>query len=525
MGLKSGVLLNVEDRKNQSLRERLFQQILLARQRVYAVRPPTPLERLDVGIDAEVWIKREDQPPIHSYKWRGAYNHMASLDPAQRERGVVCASAGNHAQGVALAASQLDCPATVFMPRPTPRMKQDAVKLHGGDNVTVHLTGDTYDDACTVANKQAVESNQTFIHPYDDLVTMGGQGTLADEVVMSGIGNFDLAFLQIGGGGMAAAVACWLKHYMPGIRIIGVEGAGQASMQHAIDSGGPATLSDLDIFCDGTAVRRVGDLTYPLCSELVDDFITVTNQQVCNAIRCFWTWRRRVVEPAGAIGLAGMLKWRDRIVGKRVLTVTCGANMDFSQLAVIGAETGIGGRDRHHLRFRIDQERGSLLQLMKHALSDCNIVEFQYGKSDPLVAYPIIGFDATAEVLQNAKDRCAQLGIEVEDVSGSEDVQFRVIHFEPQLFKHTLMLNYEFPERAGALHEFLEHIQDSANICFFNYKYSGERVGRSMLGLEFDSPDQQQRFLKQLENDVTLRGRYHLLSESAARRMLGGSSS
>ena len=465
----------IDNPNNRSLRERLFQQILLARQRVYAVRPPTPLEELDVGLDAEVWIKREDQPPIHSYKWRGAYNNVASLEPAVRERGVVCASAGNHAQGIALAASRLGCPATIFMPRPTPRMKQNAVKLHGGDAVTVHLTGDSYDEAYAVAKSHAAQANQSFIHPYDDLVTMGGQGTLADEVVMSGIGNFDVAFLQIGGGGMAAAVSCWLKHYMPNIRIVGVEGSGQASMKHAIETGEPTELNELDIFCDGTAVRRAGDLTYPLCRELIDEFITVTNQQVCNAIRCFWTWRRRVVEPAGAIGLAGMLQQREQIVGKRVLVVTCGANMDFSQLAVIGGETGIGGKDRHHLRFRIDQQRGSLLQLMKHALADCNIVEFQYGKSNPLVAYPIIGFDATDQVLQQAKDRCSELGIQVEDVSGTEDVQFRVIRYEPKLFKHTLMLSYEFPERAGALHEFLERIKDSANILLLQLQVFGRR--------------------------------------------------
>lgn len=518
---QSGFDLNAQDPSSQELIDQLFQQILLARQRVYAVRPPTPLERVDIGIDTELWIKREDQPPIHSYKWRGAYNHIAALDPAVRQRGVVCASAGNHAQGVALAAAELKCPATIFMPRPTPQMKLHAVKLHGGDDVHVHLVGDTFDEAYEEASKFARQTEQTFVHPYDDLVTMGGQGTLADEVVMSGIGHFDLAYLQIGGGGMAASVACWLKHYMPKIRIIGVEGEGQASMKHAVETGRPTELSELDIFCDGTAVRRAGNLTYPLCQALIDEYVTVTNQQVCNAIRCFWTWRRRVVEPAGAIGLAGMLQQRDRIIGKRVLAITCGANMDFSKLAVIGAETGIGGRDRHYLRFRIDQKRGSLLQLMNDALGECNIVEFQYGKSDPLVAYPIIGFDATPQELQQANDRSRELGIEVEDVSGSEDVHYRVIRYEPQLFKHTLMLNYEFPERAGALHEFLEHIRDSANICFFNYKYSGESIGRTMLGLEFDSIEQREQFLQQLENDETLRGRYHLLSDAAIDRVLG----
>ncbi|MEM8736571.1 MAG: pyridoxal-phosphate dependent enzyme [Planctomycetota bacterium] len=514
--------MSAEQLSFAELHERLFREILLARQRVYAVRPPTPLEQVDVGFDADVWIKREDQPPIHSYKWRGAFNHIAALDPERRNCGVVAASAGNHAQGVALAAAEMDCSATIFMPRPTPQMKQIAVGQHGGSNVTVHLEGDTYDEAFAAAKRFASEADQTFVHPYDDLLTMGGQGTLADEVVMSGTGGFDVAYLQIGGGGMAAAVACWLKHYMPDIRIVGVEGAGQASMKHAVELNAPADLPELDIFCDGTAVRRAGNLTFPLCRELIDEFITVTNQQVCNAIRCFWTWRRRVVEPSGAIGLAGMLSQREAIAGKRVLTVTCGANMDFSQLAVIGSETGIGGRSRHHFRFRIDQRRGSLLQLLNQALSECNIVEFQYGKSEPEVAYPIIGFDATAEVLRDVVEKCRQLRVPVEDISGSEDVHFRAIRFEPGLFANPLLLNYEFPERAGALHEFLERIQNSANLCYFNYKYSGEGVGRSMLGLEFDSSDDRAHFLTQLSQDDQLRGRYHLLDDSVVGRILGG---
>ena len=512
--------MNASPNENQSLRARLFQEILLARQRVYAVRGPTPLERLDIDLGAEVWVKREDQPPIHSYKWRGAYNNIAALDESSRKRGVVCASAGNHAQGVALAAAALGCPATVFMPRPTPQMKQNAVRKHGGEWVTVHLSGDTYDEAYAVARDFSKQSKQTFVHPYDDLVTMGGQGTLADEVVMSGIGEFDVAYLQIGGGGMAASVACWLKHYMPNIRIVGVEGEGQASMQRAISNGSPVDLEELDIFCDGTAVRRAGDLTYQLCAELVDEFITVANQQVCNAIRCFWTWRRRVVEPAGAIGLAGMLSEGKVLAGKRVLTVTCGANMDFSQLAVIGAETGIGGLNRHHLRFRIDQEQGSLLRLMQHALGDCNIVEFQYGKSDQKWAFPVIGFDATRDVLQQVRDKCKEAGIEVEDVSGGEDVQFRVVPYQPEMFRHPLMISYEFPERAGALHEFLGQIQD-ANICYFNYKYSGERVGRTIIGLEFVSIEQRDKLLARLKNNAILRGRYQLLSVGAADRILG----
>ncbi|MBB6431280.1 threonine ammonia-lyase, biosynthetic [Algisphaera agarilytica] len=506
---------------SESLRQQLFNEILLARQRVYAVREPTPLERLDIGTDAEVWVKREDQPPIHAYKWRGAYNNMATLSEEQRQRGVVCASAGNHAQGVALAAAKLGCSATVFMPRPTPMMKRKAVALHGGDHVTVELVGDTYDQAYHAARDYAAEHGLAFVHPYDDLATMGGQGTLADEVVMSGTGPFDVAYVQIGGGGMAAAVACWLKHYMPGIRVVGVEAEGQASMKAAVAHGGPVELESLDIFCDGTAVQRAGDLTFELCRELIDEFITVSNAEVCNAIRRFWNWRRRIVEPAGALGLAGLLSQQDRLSGKRALAITCGANLDFSQLAVIAADTGIGGQVRRHLRFRIDESPGALLGLLRDVLGGCNIVEFLYGKARAEYAEPVIGLDASDEVLQTVMQRCAAVGMPVTDITDGEDVDFRVINYDASLFHQPLLLRYEFPERAGALNEFLETIQPRANVCYFNYLYSGERVGRALVGLEFDTDGDRQAFLELLDEHPVLRLRHRVLSAETTQRMLG----
>ncbi|MEM7802112.1 MAG: pyridoxal-phosphate dependent enzyme, partial [Chloroflexota bacterium] len=452
----------------------------------------------------------------------GAYNRMATLSEAELQRGVVCASAGNHAQGVALAATRLGCKATIFMPRPTPKMKRSAVAKHGGEQVTVELVGDTYDQASTAAKAYAADHDLVFVHPYDDLVTMGGQGTLADEVVMAGIGSFDVAYLQIGGGGMAASVSCWLKHFMPGIHIVGVEAEGQASMQAALKHGEPVTLEELDIFSDGTAVQRTGDLTYPLCRDLIDEFITVSNQEICSAIRSFWNWRRRIVEPAGALGLAGLFSQKEKLDGKRVLTVTCGANMDFSQLGVIASESGIDGEARHHLRFEISETSGSLLKLMRDALFDCNIVEFQYGKVDESRAYPIIGFDAPFQVVAQVIERCQAVGIGVEDVSANEDTRFRAIPFRAELFKHPLMLRYEFPERMGALHEFLEEIQDLANLCYFNYLYTGERVGRALVGLEFKTEKDRDKMRMRLQENEVLRQRHYLLSYKASNRILFG---
>ncbi|MEM1107318.1 MAG: pyridoxal-phosphate dependent enzyme [Planctomycetota bacterium] len=506
---------------SESLRQQLFSEILLARQRVYAVRPPTPLERLDIGTDAEVWVKREDQPPMHAYKWRGAYNRVATLSAEERSRGVVCASAGNHAQGVAIAAAKLGCHATVFMPQPTPMMKRSAVAMHGGEHVTVELVGDTYDQAYHAARDHAEAHGRTFVHPYDDLVTMGGQGTLADEVVMSGQGPFDVAYVQIGGGGMAAAVACWLKHYMPDIRVVGVEGEGQASMKAAVEHGGPIELESLDIFCDGTAVQRAGDLTYPLCRELIDEFITVSNAEVSNAIRRFWNWRRRIVEPAGALGLAGLLSQQDQLGGKRALAITCGANLDFSQLALIAAETGIGGTVRRHLRFRIDETPGALLSLLRGVLAGCNIVEFRYGKSHTDHAEPVIGLDAPPEVLHEVLGRCEASGIAVTDITDGQDIDFRVINYDPALFRQPLLLRYEFPEREGALDEFLDTIQDLANVCYFNYLYTGERVGRALVGLEFSSEENRQALSERLVENPVLKTRHQVLSPDAVDRVLG----
>lgn len=504
----------------KTLLEQLHDEIEAALQRVYAVREATPLERVEIGAGVEVWVKREDIPPIHAYKWRGAFNKMATLSQNERDNGVVCASAGNHAQGVAIAAQKLGCHATIFMPKPTPLMKRQSVVLHGGSHVTIELVGDAYDDASDAAKAFAVEHNAAFVHPYDDLATMGGQGTIADEVVTSGVGPFDVAFLQIGGGGMAAAVGAWLKKHMPGIKIIGVEGAGQASMKAAVERGETVRLDELDIFCDGTAVRRAGELTYQLCKEVVDEFITVSNEEVCSAIRLFWEDRRRIVEPAGAMGLAGMLQQREQLQGKRVLGVMCGANMDFAQLAVIAAEAGIGGQMRRHIRFEIGEQPGTMLSLIDHALAGCNIVDFQYGKTNEHTGTPVIGFDAPPEVIAQVHEHCQNAGIAYQDITAHEDVDFRIVNYDPKLFKRPLIIRYQFPERPGALHEFLQKIRGLASLCYFNYLYTGERIGRALVGLEFDRDEDRAALLDRLQSDPVLRHSYRELSPEVLKRML-----
>lgn len=491
----------------------------MARQRVYSVRPPTPFEKIDLGLPTEIYVKREDVPPMYAYKWRGAYNRMGTLSAKELKRGVVCASAGNHAQGVAIAANQLGTKADIYMPRPTPHMKQQAVQKMGGSNVCIHLVGDTYDEAAAAGLKASQNDNKTFIHPYNDLETMGGQGTIADEIVMSGQGPFDVVYLAIGGGGMASAVACWLKEYYPNIKIVGVEGVDQASMKAAIDAGGPVDLDYVDIFCDGTAVRKVGQNTFELCRELIDEFITVTNEEVCNAIRHFWIAKRAILEPAGAVGLAGLLKQKEQLTGKKVLTVTCGANIDFSQLAVIAANSGIAGNIRRHIRFHISEEKGSLLDLLENYLEDVSITEFQYGKLDSKEAWPVLGFDTTPEVLAQIHERLDSDNIPYEDLTSHADVDFRIIHYDSQLFSYPWMIHLEFAERPGALADLLQEIKGLANICYFNYRYTGERIGRALIGFEFSSPkhrDEMQNFMA----NGPFKHAYRELEEKTLQRML-----
>jgi threonine dehydratase len=480
------------------MRQELFQQILMARQRVYEIGAPTPLEALSAPIDAEVYIKREDLSPIHAYKWRGAYNRMATLSPDEYAGGVVAASAGNHAQGVAVAARHLGLEARIYMPASAPMMKQAAVALHGGEQVEIILHGDDYDAAAAMARDDVAESGAVFVHPFDDLETMGGQGTLADEVVMSGQGPFDAAYLQIGGGGMAASVACWLKAYYPDIRIVGVEGLGQASMQAAMKAGKPVTLDHVDVFCDGTAVKRAGDRTFALCSELLDDFITVSNEEVCAAIQVLWETRRCIAEPAGAMGLAGMLKDHERVKGQRVLCVLCGSNLDFGQLAWIGGHAAIGASRRRYFRFEIGEAPGTMLKLLESAMDGVSIIDFQYGKVHERRAWPVIGFEASPMDLELLGTRLRDLGISHEDVTSQEDVEFRIIHYEPHLFRNPYFFKLEFPERPGALHDFLAIFRGSANLCYFNYSFTGEQVGRAMMGFEFEDEDGRNAFKKTL---------------------------
>jgi threonine dehydratase len=482
------------------LDRQLRQEILLARERVYRFGQPTPMERLVLpGTDPgpEVWVKREDLSPVKAYKWRGACNRMAVLTAEEIGRGVVTASAGNHAQGVALAAKQLGIRARIHMPRSTPRVKQNAVRFHGDDRVEIVLSGDSYDEAVTVARAEEAATGAIYVHAYDDLLVMAGQGTLADEIVLSGKGPFDTAFLQIGGGGMASAVSSWLRLHWPEIDLVGVEGVGQASMKAAFDAGHPAAIDQVDIFCDGTAVRKAGALPFEICRETLARIETVTNAEVSAAIRVLWEGLRCISEPSGAMGLAAVLKNRAALAGKRVVVVVTGANIDFLQLGLIAQSQGAAGEHVRTLRVHISEQRGTMLALLDSCFVGLDVADFQYGKVDPGEAWPSFTLGSTdAAALVGLPERLRVAGFEWEEITDGVDTAFRAIPLRGDLLAHPVFLRLDFYERAGALHDFLDRVvRGRADICYFNYRQSGERIGRALIGLDFASAAARDEFL------------------------------
>ena len=479
------------EREDLPLDRQLRQEILFARERVYRFGQATPLEKITLpGPGPEIWVKREDRCAVKSYKWRGACNRMAVLTEKEAAKGVVTASAGNHAQGIALAAKTLQIRARIYMPRSTPRVKQSAVIHHGGEFVEIHLAGDSYDEAVQAARADEQETGAIYVHAYDDLRVMAGQGTLADEIVLSGHGPFDAAYLQIGGGGMAAGVSNWLKTYWPSIEIVGVEGVGQASMKAGIEAGKPVTLENVDLFCDGTAVRKAGELPFQICQQTLDRIETVTNAEVSNAIRVLWETLRCVSEPSGALGLAAVLKNRAALDGKKVLVVVTGSNVDFLQLGLIAQSQGAANQISRTLRVRIPERPGTMLELLDTCFEGLNITDFQYGKTDEGEAWPAFTIAAdNPEALEELPAKLDASGFAWQDLTGAVDIDFRAIPLRSDLLQNPAFLRLDFYERKGALHDFLgQRIQGNANLCYFNYRQSGERIGRALIGLDFPSP-------------------------------------
>lgn len=506
----------------KNLAEQLFEEALRARTRVYQAGSATPLQELrSNGEGYRTFVKREDLGPINAYKWRGAYNAVLAHHEHTKCKTVVAASAGNHAQGVALAAKKLGLQAKIFMPLSTPMMKQVSVKRHGGDHVEIILHGDTYNESATEAKAYVEKHKLTYIHPFDDIYTMAGQATIADEIMLSGEGPFDFAFLQIGGGGMAGAVAAWLKLHNPNIKVIGVEGVGQACMKASIEAGQQITLNSVDTFCDGTAVTRPGDNSFEICRKYIDAYITVTNEEVAAAIQRMWDSSRVIPEPSGAMGLAGLTQYAQtypqEVQGKKLLCVLTGANMDFGKLSQIAQRSAIGSHRRRYIRFHIAEEKGGMLALLDKHFKELSVSEFLYGKTSETDAWPIIGLEAQPEKMEKLDGDLKKAGVRFEDVTLDPDIQYRIINYNPALFKLPVLMHIQFPERKGALRDLMRKISGTANVCYFNYAYTGESVGRAIMGFEFDSMAKKDEFFGLISDSIV---EFKPLDEAAAARIL-----
>ncbi|MDR2459626.1 MAG: pyridoxal-phosphate dependent enzyme [Deltaproteobacteria bacterium] len=477
----------------------LFHQIMKARTRVYRLFPPTPMEIHNMPEGWKLLLKREDLSEIHSYKWRGAFNFMSARYQEAKKRGVVAASAGNHAQGVAKSAAHLGIKAQLFMPQSAPKLKVEAVTRLGGPMVEIHQEGDTYDDAAEAAHRYALKYNHLYVPPYDDLLVMAGQGVVGDEM-MTSPERPDVVYLQIGGGGLAAGVAAVLRTYDPNIKLIGVEAEGQASMKAAFDAGGPVTLEHLDIFCDGTAVKTAGTLTYNALKALLDDIVIVSATQVASAMEELWRVARVLSEPSGAMGLAAARKYEKKLLGQKVGVILSGANLDFRRLGYIARRAGDPTGIQAFYQVEIPERKGAMLAFFKTINPvGLNISHLLVGQYDSDLAYPVIGFDGNPEDFNYFEELISFAGYKFQNVTGRPDIPFRVAPYQPRLLSLPYAAILNFPERPGALAEFLERVATLANISYFNYVHSGEEVGRALAVFSFENNQSRESFLADLK--------------------------
>ena len=473
--------------------------------RVYDVAIETPLElapKLSARLHNEVLFKREDLQPVFSFKLRGAYNKIVQLSEAERQRGVICASAGNHAQGVALSAKKLAIKATIVMPRTTPEIKVKAVESHGA---TVVLFGDSYSDASAHASELCKTTGMTYIHPYDDPLVIAGQGSIAAEMLRQAPSDMDMVFVPIGGGGLIAGIATYLKQITPNTRIIGVEPVDSAAMHDSIQAGELVTLDQVGIFADGVAVKKVGTHTFDLVQQYVDEIILVDTDEICAAIKDIYDEDRSVVEPAGALAVTGMKKYvRQHDIRSKVLAcINSGANMNFDRLRHVAERAEMGERREALFAVTIDEKPGSFLTFCK-LLGDRAITEFNYRLSSRNQAHVFVGVGIACE--QERQDILALLqkhDYPVIDLMDNEASKLHMRHMvggKSNLVEHELLYRFEFPERPAALLDFLTCLAGRWNISLFHYRNHGAAFGRVLVGIEVPFQDKVdfEKFLTQL---------------------------
>ncbi|QDX82205.1 threonine ammonia-lyase, biosynthetic [Denitratisoma sp. DHT3] len=457
--------------------------------RVYDVAVESPLEpaaNLSARTQNRILLKREDMQPVFSFKLRGAYNKMAHLTPAQRKRGVICASAGNHAQGVALAGQRMNCRAVIVMPTTTPQIKVDAVRKRGGEVV---LAGESFDEAFTHAKVLEKKAGLTFVHPYDDPEVIAGQGTVGMEILRQHPEPIDAVFVPIGGGGLAAGIAAYVKRLRPQTKVIGVETVDADAMARSIRAGRRIRLDQVGLFADGTAVKFVGEETFRLCRELLDGIVLVDTDAICAAIKDVFEDTRSILEPAGALAIAGAKVYakKNRLKGKTLVAIASGANTNFDRLRFVAERAEVGEQREAVLAVTIPEQPGSFKRFCsligRHA-----ITEFNYRYSSATAAHVFVGVQVAsrAESLKLV-DSLRRHKLPALDLTDDEMAKLHVRHMvggHAPALDDELLYRFEFPERPGALLNFLDHMSRGWNISLFHYRNHGADYGRVLVGMQ-----------------------------------------
>ncbi|GHX14573.1 threonine ammonia-lyase, biosynthetic [Vibrio cholerae] len=469
-----------------------LRQIL--RSPVYEVANVTPLQtmpRLSARIGNQVQIKREDRQPVHSFKLRGAYNMVSHLSEAQKAAGVIAASAGNHAQGMALSGTKLGIKTTIVMPRTTPDIKVEAVRGFGGE---VLLHGSNFDEAKAEAERLSKEQGYTFVPPFDHPLVIAGQGTIGMEMLQQN-GHLDYIFVPVGGGGLAAGVAVLVKQLMPEIQVIAVEPEDSACLKAALDAGKPVVLDQVSMFADGVAVKRIGDETFRLCQQYINGHVTVSSDEICAAVKDIFEDTRAIAEPSGALALAGLKKFAEQqqLKGKQLGTVLSGANTNFHGLRYVSERCELGEKREGLLAVTIPERKGAFFDFCQ-IIGNRAVTEFNYRYSDDQQANIFVGVRLVGgpEELKSIIHELRQSGYPVQDLSDDEMAKLHIRYMiggRPSKPLTERLYSFEFPEYPGALLKFLSMLGTHWNISLFNYRNHGADYGRVLCGFELDTPD------------------------------------